>query len=709
MTIDNYAPCPCGSGKKMKYCKCVDQPQEYEKIVRFIEGGQELAAMDRVNQLLTKSPSAAWLLAIKAELAMALQEHDVLRETVTRFIKLKPDNPLALTMSAMVSLSDGGPVEQAVRTLLDGLAESRESLPSMVLEALQLLCVRLRNSRQASFRFFWVRLLERIGEEAQMLEGPVEPTGLRHDSLLSMSPVNVPPVPASAGWAERANEVVALITAFRYGQAENKLRTILRDFPDQPWPLMQLLETQLVLLDQAGATSTARKLSGLRELDETARDYFMALSLELEEKQIGISPLMLTRFVEVESDDIAQMALNSLSFLSSWESESVRGIATALAQTVQDEVPAKFVWNVRADKRDENGQTFSVQAGMVCLMGRQTDKPTRVLINLLPLGSSQEVLDEILKALQPKAELPDPSAPRHGHYLDMIGRRPYTINEDKTFKPGSDAQTLYSIVDDFLNLPFPALDNQSPLQAVDQEPKRAMVRALLTHLDSCHQTDFPVGVVRQLYSRLNFTWPETDIEALDKSEATSLLQLVRCDMSKATDSQLVKLMLTGLSLQIQTLRSAASAELLKRPRSPELDKLRIAALQIQIRNVKDGEEALKMLDETEQLQAAQNYSVGETVMARFELLTQLGRQDEAGQMLGQAFRKYPSDPHLLSVRDYIMQQARSGGMVNEGQMLNRMVTRKPESEASDSGLVLPGQDAPGGESGGKSKLWLPGS
>ena len=73
MTTDNYAPCPCGSGKKMKFCKCVDQPQEYEKIVRFIEGGQDLAAMDRVNQLLAKTPSAAWLLAIKSELALSFE------------------------------------------------------------------------------------------------------------------------------------------------------------------------------------------------------------------------------------------------------------------------------------------------------------------------------------------------------------------------------------------------------------------------------------------------------------------------------------------------------------------------------------------------------------------------------------------------------------------------------------------------------------
>lgn len=708
MTIDNYAPCPCGSGKKMKYCKCVDQPQEYEKIVRFIEGGQELAAMDRVNQLLAKSPSSAWLLAIKAELAMALQEHDTLRETVTRFIKLKPDNPLALTMNAMVSLSDGGPVDQAVRTLLDGLAESREALPSMVLEALQLLCVRLRNSGQASFRFFWVRLLERIGEQAQMLDGPVEPSGLRHDSLLSMSPVNVPPIPSNAPWAERANEVIALITGFRYAQAENKLRTILRDFPDQPWPLMQLLETQIVLLDQSGAMNTARKLGSLRELDDATHDYFMALSFELEEKQVSISPALVSRFVEVESDDIAFQAMSSLSYLVKWDSEALRSVANMLAQSVGDEVPAKHVWNTRIEKQDAQGQPCFTQAGMVALLGRQTDKPTRVLISLIPTPKSQEMLDQILKALQPKAELVDPAAPRRGHYLDMVGRRPYTVSEDGSYRPVSNESVLQSMVDDFLHLPFPVLDNQTPLQAVEQEPKRAMVRALLTHLDSCHHIDAPPGLSQELYKRLNFTWPETDIEALDKSEATSLLQLVRCDMSKATDAQLVKLMLTGLTLQIQNLRIATSAELLKRPRSPELDKLRIAALQIHVRQQQDPEESLKMLEEIEQLQAAQNYSVGETVMARFEILSQLDREEEASQVLSQAFRKYPNDPHLLSVRDYILQQAR-GGSVNEGQMLNRMVTRKPENEPSESGLVLPGQDVPSGDSGGKSKLWLPGT
>jgi hypothetical protein len=73
MPIDSYSPCPCGSGKKLKFCKCVDQPQDLEAVIRLIEGGQALAALDRINQLLAKTPNTAWLLAIKSELALSME------------------------------------------------------------------------------------------------------------------------------------------------------------------------------------------------------------------------------------------------------------------------------------------------------------------------------------------------------------------------------------------------------------------------------------------------------------------------------------------------------------------------------------------------------------------------------------------------------------------------------------------------------------
>lgn len=82
-------------------------------------------------------------------------------------------------------------------------------------------------------------------------------------------------------------------------------------------------------------------------------------------------------------------------------------------------MPSKHVWNVRIEKRDEHGEAYNVQCGMVALLGRQTDKPTRVLINLLRLPQGREMLDQILQALQPKAELVNTTS----HAADILGYR----------------------------------------------------------------------------------------------------------------------------------------------------------------------------------------------------------------------------------------------------------------------------------------------
>ena len=41
MALDHYSLCPCGSGKKIKFCCSNDILPELEKVVRAIEGDQE--------------------------------------------------------------------------------------------------------------------------------------------------------------------------------------------------------------------------------------------------------------------------------------------------------------------------------------------------------------------------------------------------------------------------------------------------------------------------------------------------------------------------------------------------------------------------------------------------------------------------------------------------------------------------------------------
>ena len=708
MTIDNYAPCPCGSGKKMKFCKCVDQPQEYEKIVRLIDGGQELAALDRVNQLLAKTPNAAWLLAIKGELALSLREIDTFKDTALRFLKLKPDNPLALIMRAFVALIEGEPRESVARLLLEGLAESREGMPRLALSSIQLLCEQLRTSVKAPLRFYWSRLLRDLytstGEEMPAEEG------LPADNLLAMSPIAAFPTPPGAAWAERTNEVNALISAFRYAQAETKLRSILRDYPDQAGPLTQLLQVQVVLLDQDGATTTARKLSLLRDLPEAQRDYFAAMALEFEVGQPGLRPKARTRYCEIASDEAAREALSKLETVKSIPEEFAQEMKEIMASSVNDEVPAKATYNVLTPKTLASGKQYEAGAGTLALFGRQTDKPARALIIVFDMPDTQTLFDQLVEAVGPVNDIEDPRSPRLYNYTDVLDRFRVQKSPDGAPVGLNIDEKSEAISEDFLNLALPALGGLTPLQAVEEEPKRALVRAVLTHFEAAQHIVTAAGTIDRVYQRLQFTRPnELVIDEQGEFKARTLLELTRVNIENLSNAQLGRLFASAMNLNIQNLAYWIAKDLLQRPASRETDMLRAPALSVLSQNADSAEEALSLLQQLEVALAEQGQSPGPIVMRRFSLLTSLGRNEEAQAYLRTAISEYPDDPHLISVIQYLSQQAQRGGYsdaaVDDGQLLSRMARRsEPESE---SGLVLPGQEQ--GAESGKSKLWLPGS
>src|SRR5262245_17828892 len=94
MAVDPYALCPCGSGKKLKFC-CSDLAGEIEKIHRMVEGDQPRAALRHAEQTLAKNPGRGSLLEIKATLELALGELDAAKATTAEFVKADPKNPAA--------------------------------------------------------------------------------------------------------------------------------------------------------------------------------------------------------------------------------------------------------------------------------------------------------------------------------------------------------------------------------------------------------------------------------------------------------------------------------------------------------------------------------------------------------------------------------------------------------------------------------------
>ena len=114
MAIDSYAPCPGGTGKKIKFC-CSELVGDLEQLDRLVEGDQISAALDQVKRLAEKHPGKACLLATQTKLELASKQFTEAAGTARRFLDAHPDNPLALGQSAVTEAVAGRVQEAAAQ------------------------------------------------------------------------------------------------------------------------------------------------------------------------------------------------------------------------------------------------------------------------------------------------------------------------------------------------------------------------------------------------------------------------------------------------------------------------------------------------------------------------------------------------------------------------------------------------------------------
>ena len=92
MTIDPYQYCPCGGEKKIKFCCSKDIVPEIEKVLRAIQGEQRVSALDSLNKLIKEHGERLALLALKAEVQLALEQTKDAEKTITKFLEAAPYN-----------------------------------------------------------------------------------------------------------------------------------------------------------------------------------------------------------------------------------------------------------------------------------------------------------------------------------------------------------------------------------------------------------------------------------------------------------------------------------------------------------------------------------------------------------------------------------------------------------------------------------------
>ena len=189
MALDPYAPCPCGSGKKSKFC-CLDIAPQMEKVSRLRQNGQFEQAMSSLEKIDAKTPNRPWVLTTQAALFNDAYQFDQAREALKRVLKVEPSHPVANALYAMAVFNmEGWPAAKplvhrafkaCIRERPDAIAPLAGSVAEELLDGGHLMAARqhlvlaLRFAHPSDQQRAFMELMELDGDSNEFypLRGP---------------------------------------------------------------------------------------------------------------------------------------------------------------------------------------------------------------------------------------------------------------------------------------------------------------------------------------------------------------------------------------------------------------------------------------------------------------------------------------------------------------------------------------------------------
>ncbi len=200
--VDPYAPCPCGSGQKFKWC-CHKVESYADKAQRLLEGGQVDAALASLDEGLKKVPSNPWLANRKAAILIRRGQSDDARTLLDDVVARNPKHVGSRALLVRSVLETSGPqaaadVLQLALNAIPVEARSGLAIPAQLIG----MVAKEVGFMPAARMHFELALALRGGvgyqenqslvSSIQMIEAdPEEPLWLRNPDRLSPAPENL--------------------------------------------------------------------------------------------------------------------------------------------------------------------------------------------------------------------------------------------------------------------------------------------------------------------------------------------------------------------------------------------------------------------------------------------------------------------------------------------------------------------------------------
>jgi tetratricopeptide (TPR) repeat protein len=710
MAVDPYAMCPCGSGKKLKFC-CTDLVGEIEKIHRMIEGEQPRAALRHVEQTLAMHPGRASLLDLKATLEMSLGDLEAARQTVKEFVAKNRDSATAHACEAILLAEDDKPRE-AVDSLQRALAIVEREMPLRVFEALGAVGGALLEAGHilGAQAHLWLHAALAPKDDTRSREVLA---ALNHYSglpLILRDQMRFRPWPDNVPWKAEAEKATRLADNGKWREAVEVLDQLGHKYGADPALLFNRALLGGWLADDRALVAGLHAYAQLDvPLDDAVEAEAIAQMLDADLKEKRLDSTIQTFAIR----DIDALAAK---FSSDKRVQSFEMDPQAFAGRDQPRPRNTFVLLDRPMPPTGVGLTREAVprlSGILAIYGRQTDRPERLEFSI-----------EKGPAFDPSvATLKEVTGDALGELLDekVIGWvsptdqainwrwHPPKDTPPETRRQLIDEERRAAIVDRWPNLPQPALHGKTAVEAAGDPELRIPLLANLLILEQGGNSAGDVDSIADLRRDLNLPQPDAIVPDSLSIAGLPLVRVSRLKIESVSDDDLVMLYRRSILVGAHGATLLLAREAVARPslaeRIPPAD-----AYQRMIAAERDPDKALVLINAAREQSKAIGQSTATWDLAELELHITTGNVDEAKDLLALIQREHGSDPQVAAALYQLLYET---GVISEEQMGRphshthgpapvAAAASAPEPAAGQ--IWTPGSDRP---TGGKSALWTP--
>lgn len=712
MTVDTYATCPCGSGKKIKFCKCKDSVGLLDEVMQMIDGGQVVPSLDRLSNILQENPDAAWALAIRGRLLLDLREYDSLAENAERFIRLQPANPLALTQQSAAMLFRGN-LEDATAKLLEALTESGRDVDAFVLDVGSVLAYSLA---QAGV-FLTARVYATLAMMASGYEGgQTAMTVLRQLNSAPtisqlMKAIPEPVERPEADWSERFDEASTLLRSNKVILAETKFESLRRTVPNEPSILLGLLTCAIWRGDVDAQSSLLKKLSACESLDFEVRARYLAMSALAQPGAPEVSVTTFTLTADIEKADEAEIAMMAHSRFVALPADMLQGMRTS-----EDDVPPKAGFQILdRDKPASLDQLPAVDdvpeaIAMVFVYGRQTDRAARIEAIEVRSDHVDEVKSHVDAAIEGLSW-----SQADGEPLPLLVACQPAIAMIRFQAKPAEAEVIQNQLTEtrtpgvIASMKLPMLGGKSLAETKDDD---SMLLARTAVARIVGQYDAIVGksetVMHKVYELAGLEPLPMLTPSDDDIESVANEDLNRVDPSGLNAESLIYLLQRAQQVSATPATRHLAARLINAELTDEQQPAKLLAYMSMINAAENSGEAIELMQKAKAFAESKNIPIANLLLSEIGLRLSAGDGPGFQQTLQTLATRYGNEPETMARLQQMLIQY---GLVNPDGSPRGGRPQQAAPAAQSGGLWTPdgggSPAAPAQESGG-SKLWVPG-